>query len=313
MPPDKYFKEHPEYFMLDKAGKRQPSQWCPTEPAVAKIVAQAVLDFLKTSPHTDIISVSKNDSGGDQLCQCDRCKKLRDEEGGAEMATQLFLVNQVAEAVEKQYPNVAIDTLAYLDTIAVPKTVRPRKNVVIRLCNDAVGAWSHPFTPADQLPVAKIAEAWSAVHDRIYIWDYHVNFSHYFAPMPNIDVIAANIRFWVKNKAEGVMLQAAYNTIAERDQLKSWVMAKLLWDPTRDENALVQDFIWGYYGKAAPAIAEYDALLVAAGKEHAKDLASRRGGFATRWICRFSRKISWTNQRRFFRGRRQRRKMIQKH
>ena len=72
----------------------------------------------------------------------------------------------------------------------------------------------HPFTPADQLPVAKIAQAWSAVHDRIYIWDYHVNFSHYFAPMPNIDVIAANIRFWVKNKAEGVMLQAAYNTIA---------------------------------------------------------------------------------------------------
>ena len=55
-------------------------------------------------------------------------------------------------------------------------------------------------------------------------------------------------------------------------------MAKLLWDPTRDENALVQDFIWGYYGKAASAIAEYDAFLVQAGKEHAKDLASPPGG-----------------------------------
>jgi sialidase-1 len=75
-----------------------------------------------------------------------------------------------------------------------------------------------------------------------------------------------------------VMLQAAYNSIAERDQLKSWVMAKLLWDPRLDENELVQDFIWGYYGKAAPAIAEYDRLLVQAGKDHAKDLASPPGG-----------------------------------
>ena len=66
------------------------------------------------------------------------------------MANQLFLVNQVAQAIEAEYPNVIIDTLAYLETIQVPKTARPRKNVAIRLCNDAVGAWSHPFTAAEQ-------------------------------------------------------------------------------------------------------------------------------------------------------------------
>jgi len=278
LPPAKYFKEHPEYFFLDKSGKRNPAQWCATEPEVAKAVTNSVLEYLHEHPKTGIISVSKNDSGGDQLCQCDRCKALREAEGGAEMATQLVLVNHVAEAVEKEYPNVAIDTLAYLDTIAVPKIMRPRHNVVIRLCNDAVGAWVHPFTPAENLPVAKIAEAWAAVHNRIYIWDYHVNFSHYLAPMPNVDVIAANIRFWVKNHAEGVMLQAGYQGPAERDELKSWVAAKILWDPTRDENELTQDFIFGHYGKAAPMLAEYDALLVKAGKDHAKDLASPAGG-----------------------------------
>src|SRR5205823_4390035 len=28
LPQAKYFKDHPEYFMLDKSGKRQPWQWC---------------------------------------------------------------------------------------------------------------------------------------------------------------------------------------------------------------------------------------------------------------------------------------------
>ena len=57
---------------------------------------------------------------------------------------------------------VLVDTLAYLETIKPPKTLRPRKNVVIRVCNDTVGAWSRPFTPARQLRVAEIVKQWSA-------------------------------------------------------------------------------------------------------------------------------------------------------
>jgi hypothetical protein len=180
--------------------------------------------------------------------------------------------------VEKEFPHVTIDTLAYLDTIAVPQTMRPRHNVAVRLCNDSVGAWGHPFTTAEQLPVAKIAEAWSAAHNRIYVWDYNVNFSHYLAPMPNLDVIAANIRFWAKNKAEGVMLQGGYQGPAAGDELKSWVAAKLLWDPSRDEKALAADFIEGHYGAAAPAMLEYQKLLESLRTKYADAMNSPPGG-----------------------------------
>jgi hypothetical protein len=261
LPPSTYFAEHPEYYALNAAGARYQNQLCATDPEVARIVAETVLKALKSSPHSEIISVSKNDNGGDQICHCERCKKLRADEGGSDIACQLILVNAVAEAVEKEYPNVAIDTLAYLETLQPPKTMRPRKNVVVRLCNDTVGAWARPFTPAAECDVAKALAAWSKIHDRMYIWDYTVNFSHYLAPMPNIDVMAANIRFWVENHAEGVMLQGGYEGPAERDHMKCWVTSKLLWDPSRDENLLVQDFIEGHYGAAAPAIAEYEALL----------------------------------------------------
>lgn len=156
VPPDKYFKDHPEYYAQRPDGSRTTNQLCATEPAVAKIAIDYVRQVLQKSPHTEIVSVSKNDI--QEVCQCERCRRLRDAEG-SDMANQLSLVNQVAEAIEKEYPDVVIDTLAYLETIQVPKTARPRRNVAIRLCNDAVGSWAHPFTPAERCDVAKLAGA----------------------------------------------------------------------------------------------------------------------------------------------------------
>ncbi len=278
LPPEKYFKDHPEYFALNAAGQRYTAQLCPTQPEVARIVTENVLKVLEKNPHTEIVSVSKNDNAGDQICHCPTCTKLRQAEGGTDMANQLVLVNQVAEAIEKRHPRVVIDTLAYLETSGVPKTIRPRKNVAIRLCNAMIGAWVHPFTPAERCEVAQLARAWSSVHDRLSIWDYNVNFSHYLAPMPNLDIMAANIRFWIKNKADGVMLQGGYQGPAERDELKSWVCAKLMWDPRLNERELIDDFIFGHYGPAAPALADYEQLVAQTAASHAADLAAPGAG-----------------------------------
>ncbi len=284
VPPDKYFTTHPEYFAQLKDGKRSNTQLCATHPEVVKLAIAYVRNVLKQNTNTELLSISKNDNT--TVCHCARCEKLRTEEG-SDMANQLVLVNQVAEAIAGEYPRVTIDTLAYLVTIKVPKTMRPRKNVAIRLCNDDVGSWQHPFTPAEQCDIAKLLTAWSAVHDRIYIWDYNVNFSHYLAPMPNLDVMAANIRFWITNHAEGVMLQGGYQGPAERDELKSWVTSKLLWDPSRDEKALTQDFIWGHYGVAAPALAEYESLLNQIRADFAEQMQSPKGGIRYRMDAPF--------------------------
>lgn len=275
VPVDKYSNTHPEYFALQPDGKRASAALCATHPDVARIAIAHVLQVLKDNPQAQIVSVSKNDCP--IICHCDRCKKLRDAEG-SDMANQLVLVNKVADAVAKKHPDVTIDTLAYLETIQVPKTIRPHKNVAIRLCNDSVGSWSRPFTPAEQCDIAKLISAWSAVHKRIYIWDYNVNFSHYLAPMPNLSVIAANIRFWMKNHAEGVMLQGGYQGPAEQDELKCWVSAKLMLDPTLDERELEKDFLLGYYGKAAEPLVAYTALLNRAAIDYANDMKKPSGG-----------------------------------
>ena len=63
-------------------------------------------------------------------------------------------------------------------------------------------------------------------------------------------VIADNIRFWVENHAVGVMTQGGYQSTSERDELRSWVIAKLMWEPRLDVNAVVEDFPLGHYRPA---------------------------------------------------------------
>ncbi|MBN1339038.1 MAG: DUF4838 domain-containing protein [Bacteroidales bacterium] len=260
IPPAEYFEQHPEYYEIDSTGVRNSHQLCTMHPEVVQLVKEKLRSILEDNPHTEIISVSKNDGTG-EYCHCERCSAIDDAEG-SHMASLLNLVNAVAEDIEKDYPEVLISTLAYLETVDVPRTMKPRKNVCIRLCNDYVGSWRRPFEPAEICDFAPLLKNWSEVCDRMYIWDYVTNFSHYLAPMPNMDVIADNIRFFVKYNAEGVMPQASYQSRgSEREWLRSWVTAKLLWDPSLDVFDLMDDFIYGHYGKAAPAIAEYNMLL----------------------------------------------------
>lgn len=273
LPPEKYFKDHPDYFALDADGKRYTAQLCPTHPEVIKLVTAAVLEALKTQPDAEIVSVSKNDSAGDQVCHCERCRAVREAEG-SEIGCQLVLVNAVAEAVEKQYPHVLIDTLAYIDTLQPPKTMRPRPNVAIRLCNNAISV----FTPASECPFAETIAKWAAIHDRFYFWDYNTNFHRYLAPIPNVDVMADNVRFFANNHADGIMLQGNYQGPGDDDEMKSWVLSKVLWDPTRDDKALVQDFIWGHYGAAAPAMVEYEELRHQLRTKYESEMKAPPGG-----------------------------------
>jgi len=259
LPEKEYFEKHPEYYMMDDQGHRNAHQLCTTNPEVIRIVKEKIRKVLKANPFTELLSVSKNDGGG--TCLCDKCKSLDDAEG-SKMASLMVLVNAVAQDIEKDYPNVLISTLAYGETGKIPKTMRPRKNVSIMLCSDKTGAWRRPFEPSEICDIGTLVKDWSNVCKRLFIWDYDINFSHYLAPMPNLDIMSQNIRFYVNNNAEGVMLQANYQTAgSERDWMRSWVAAKLLWNPSLNLYDLIDDFIYGYFGKAAPAVAEYTKLL----------------------------------------------------
>ncbi len=258
VPQAKYFKEHPEYYS-ELNGARNPVQLCLTNADVLTIVIARVKEILKEKPHSEIISVSPNDAQG--YCECVNCKAIDDAEG-SKSGTLIKFVNSVADAIRADFPNVKISTLAYLGTFMPPKTIKPRDNVAIQLCTDS-HAWGTPFLLVTETSSFQTAmKAWAAIGATMHIWDYTSNFSHYSLPMPNMQVVTPDIRWYIEHNARGIMLQGAYQSPgSDNVSLRCWVWGKQLWDPSLDTRELMRDFIYGYYGSAAEPIWQYNDLL----------------------------------------------------
>ncbi len=259
VPPEKYFKDHPEWFS-ERDGKRLDgyAQLCVTNEEVKKFITAKVLEYLRANPKANIVSVSQNDC--DNHCLCANCKKLEEAEGSP-MGPLLHLVNHVAAAVAKDYPDVAIDTLAYQYTRKPPLQVRPLPNVIIRLCSIECD-FAQPLTAPSNKAFADDIRGWSKICGRLYIWDYTTNFAHYIQPHPNVRVLGPNARFFVEHGVKGIFEQGAYTSLgAEFAELKAWVLAKVLWNPSLDDRKLIEEFVQGYYGAAAPHISAYLKLI----------------------------------------------------
>lgn len=258
MPPEEFFADHPEYYS-ELNGKRvaDHAQLCLSNPDVVRIMTERLLDRIRQDPTAKLYSLSQNDWRG--YCTCPKCKALDDAEG-TPAASVIHFVNEVAEAVEKEFPDAWIETLAYQYTRTPPKTIRPRRNVVPRLCTIECD-FSQPL---DQSPYAQNTrfveeiKGWSAVTDKLYIWDYTTNFAHYVGPHPNFGCLQGNVQFFRDNHVVGLFEQGAYQgRHAEFAELRAWILAKLLWNPDQDIQALYDDFFPGYYGKAAPLVRQY--------------------------------------------------------
>jgi hypothetical protein len=264
LPPSKYFEDHPEYFMETDDGERISKQPCVTHPEVLRIVTENMLEQLKERPDAEIISLSYND--GQSHCRCDRCMVLNEANNGPQGALMTF-VNQVAEAVEKEYPNIVVCTDAYNETLPAPTQVRPRHNVGVRICN-SLHQWRFPlsdFTTCDVSLSRHFREEfakWSKICDHLQVWDYTANHSHFLAPLPNMHTLGPSLRFYRDHGVRGLFLQGIPKIGGgARAPMRVWVMAKMMWDPSLSVHELQQDFIWGTWDEIAPVMAEYYELL----------------------------------------------------
>ena len=262
VPPGKYFDQHPEYFSL-VGGKRlkNRSQLCCTNQDVIRICTEGIRKAMRQQPDAGVFSVSQND--WHNYCQCEKCQAVAKREG-SQMAPVLYLVNRVAEAVQKEFPDKAVETLAYQWTRKPPKQMRPRHNVIVRLCSIEC-CFAHPLATCQSKANRKFREdmkAWAKVGCRLWVWDYVTDFRHYLLPFPNQRIRNDNIRFFVRHNVGGIFEQDTYNTShSELAQLGGYLTAKFLWNPDYGEDTATGEFLAGYYGKAAGPIRAYIDML----------------------------------------------------
>jgi len=102
----------------------------------------------------------------------------------------------------------------------------------------------------------KDLQEWGKMSKDILIWDYNIQFANPISPFPNLHTIGPNIKFYRENNVNALFMQATGNK-AELGQLRSYLISKLMWDPDADDNEIIDEFLAGYYGKAAEYMREY--------------------------------------------------------
>ena len=276
VPPEILYDEHPEYFaMVDGKRLRERTQPCLTNEGVFLEARKTLRKWIKENPDCKVFSVSQNDWRN--YCTCPECRKL-DEAYGTPAATVISFVNRLADDIREDYPDVLLHTFAYQYTKKAPLGLHAAENVIVRLCNIEC-SWGSPMEEQSKKNPDSAAAGfienlnhWGKLCDHLYIWDYACNFRNYLLPFPNYKTMPENMRTYHKNGVVGVMQQGnfAYGETPALADLECYLGAKLLWNPYRNEDEIIDEFIRGVYGEECyPYIREYVDMLcdAASGKK----------------------------------------------
>lgn len=266
IPKEEYYQSHPQYFsQVDGKRLGENTQLCLSNPQVFQLCLEKLRSWIADNPDCTVFSVAQNDCGNP--CQCPSCQGL-DRKEGCHSASIIHFVNRLAETIEKEYPRVFLHTFAYQYSMEPPRSIRPRANVIVRLC-DIDASFSAPLLEEAQRPdsyerlFCESLAKWSSITPRLYIWDYVTNFRHYLLPFPNLDAIQGNLQYFHQMGVKGVLEQGNFShggggAMAE---LEAYLLSKLLWNPEVDLEREKQIFLNGYFEKAASAIGQYLDLL----------------------------------------------------
>ena len=212
-----------------------------------------------------LYNLSVNDIN--HICHCRNCR-AGVKKYGAESGIMLEFVNAVAETVGKVYPDVTIQTSAYLVYEASPKQgIKPAKNVTVRL---SPSRWGSQFDTMRSLRLPRNARTmgflkqWSSLGN-VQIWNYWVlfgNSSDKNACIINIDAIRDNLNVFRDIGSNYVFSECEYPENTTFHAMRVWIGYKLKCNPDLPLESLIERFMTGYYGKAAPFMRRYyDYLL----------------------------------------------------
>lgn len=283
LPPEKHFKDHPEWFSEVKGVRRdRRTQICLTNPGAFETSFTNICELIEkdrekrrangTAEREDRLIVGLSQEDWNSHCECAACKAIDDREE-SHAGSLLHFVNRMAERLETRYPGILVETLIYQHTRKPPKTMRPRANVIPCLCSiecSFIAPLERETVPANASYMRDL-RTWGRLTDSLYIWDYTMGCNHFFYPLPNVRVFAANMRTFRANGAR-YLFEEGGPKYADFAQLKAWLIGKFAWNPDQPLEPLLDRFFKGHYGAAAPYVRAYFDRVeeIAAANENVK-------------------------------------------
>ena len=260
--PKELYNSNPEFYALYE-GKRNDQSICMSNEDSFNLLVEEFEKKIINNP-ARYYSISQNDDV--VYCECKSCKKLNEKHGGPQGSLYYFL-NKIANI----FPRIKITTLAYLHTYKPPINLEIAPNIITILCpiDENKGK---SYTEQNNLSFLNNLSDWKKTNQNLWVWDYMVQFSNYQNHFPNISTFSENLKFFKSSNVSGLFLQGSADVPSDFYELKQYVLAKLLWDSNSNVDFHIQDFLRGYYGKAAPYISNYISKLEEAHQKNNKFL-----------------------------------------
>jgi hypothetical protein len=250
---------------------------CWTLPAVHRALEFGVRRVLAADPSSKYIAVEIVD-GFSIPCPVDMTAVA---ESGSFAGPAMAAVSAVASALEHDYPDVKILTIAYHKEGTLLAPTRGslvsnglHKNVVVEFCMSYEYNGAGLYSPVNNETLAQL-RAWKQVtaQSGLWVWHYMGNIDFPIAPYPYYSALADDISSLAAEGVSGYFGQSASAGGADMTELRAYLIGRKTFDPTLNTTALVREFTDGFYGSAAtPFVLRYmqamrEALVASAGND----------------------------------------------
>ncbi len=265
-------------FSLSSEGKRLratsasgPGQVCFSNPRTRQLFIEKLRSYIVQDridfPDGNwpvLYDISANDNNA--KCECSTCLAAKEKYqtyGGV----VLEFINAIAKGIAGEYPDVKVQTFAYMFAQAPPTGIKAAPNVVIRLAQLGT-EWGigrrdslRPLTHPNNLESLAQMRSWGEIAT-LSMWDYWIMYcGKGAAPSVNLFAIAENMRIYAEQGVWFVFAECEAPLQSSFHALRLWLGFRMMNLPQLDATAEIKRFMDAYYGQAANPIYEYMLLL----------------------------------------------------
>lgn len=260
---ESYFQTHPQWYAQTLRGFRVPKIICMSDEGLQKAFLDKLLKSIEFSyaeadaagkARPRYFDLSPADMAGE--CRCKRCAESIAKHGSS--GHQLIFVNKLAAEVKKVYPEAIVETISYWHYLDPPlDDTRASDEVVLRYANSRMDLLHDIHHPNNKQYLEGL-NTWVSLCGKgnLYIWDYGV-FYNANGIVPYMYKLGKNFRTFQEVGVNGYFLEMEHPITTDMWDIKVWLMTKLMEDPTLDVENLMDTFLTGFYGAAAPHIRRY--------------------------------------------------------
>jgi hypothetical protein len=211
----------------------------------------------KTYPELQSFPIAPNDSG--EWCQCAECRKWDGDQAGTGIYSNrlIRLVNTIADALAKEFPDRKISTLAYANWVQ-PPTIAISPNVAVLFCpmnRSYLKKLTDPTDPENHKTMVWL-KGWLDRSKFVYFYEYYSFFGLKYCPLPSSRILVEEYGDLCKMGLKGVLSEL---NVPDWDLLRltAYSVARSGWNTRLGYDQILSDYCTRMYGPAAEPMRAY--------------------------------------------------------